>query len=314
MRNTDFASIRTSLSAAQPILAGPFLVSLFAFYWLKSVRWKDLLSPAREVRSRSLFPIVMIGYAGTAVLPMQMGELVRAFVASRQYALPYSLVLSTIGIERVFDLLTILGLLGVVLASGQSTPEVLINAGFIIAALTILAFAIAVVLVTHTDKAISALRSLMSYLPERITVGILTQLEAASHGLESVIRPRLLTRVILNSVLQWALMGVCIWLSLISLDVQVPVSGVILVLVATIIGISLPTGPGYVGNIQLAFVVALQPFGIAADAAIAASLFYHVLAYLAVVVVGFGFVHKMGYGMFEIQAKARASVVESRHS
>ena len=310
-RNADLAAIQRSLASAEFGWALPFLVALFAFYGLKSSRWKHLLSPAGKVRSRELFPIVMIGYAGTAVLPMQMGEFVRAFIASRRYALPYSLVLSSIGMERLFDLLTILALLGGVFATGQATPDVLITAGYVIAAVTLAGMALAVALVTHTEKVLGACGVLLSPLPAGAGRFILEQLEAAAQGLQSVTRPDLLIRISLNSVAQWGLMGVCIWCSLAALDIEVPLAGVVLVLVATIVGISLPTSPGYVGNIQLAFVVALQPFGISADAAIAASIFYHILAYLAVVVVGFGFLHRMGLGMFEIREKARSSAPDS---
>lgn len=310
-RNTDFDSIRDSLAAADAILAVPFLLSLFAFYWLKSTRWKDLLSPVCEVRARDMFPIVMIGYAGTAVLPMQMGELVRAYIAAKKYELPYALVLSSIGMERIFDLLTILALLGTVLATGQSTPPLLVKAGYVIGALTIFGLLSAIVLATHKQKTLDVLRTILAPLPARVSAAIVNQLEAATRGLGSVTRPRLFVRIAVNSLLQWALMGICIWFSLLALDIQVPLSGVVLVLVATIVGISLPTSPGYVGNIQLAFVVALQAFGVPAADAIAASIFYHIIAYLAVVIVGFSFVHKMGYGIFRIQAEARASVTET---
>lgn len=306
-RNADLASLAASLKTAEPVWAAPFLVALFTFYWLKSSRWMHLLSPAGEVRSRELFPIVMIGYAGTAVLPMQMGEFVRAYIASRRYSLPYSLVLGSIGMERIFDLLTILALLGTVFATGQKTPDSLIAAGYVIAAITLFGLALAVALVTHTRHVIAAVRVLLGPLPARFSDFVLKQLETASRGLQSVTQPRLLLQISLNSILQWGLMGICIWMSLLALDIQVPISGIVLVLVATIVGISLPTSPGYVGNIQLAFVVALQPFGITAEDAIAASIFYHLLAYLAVVITGFGFLHRMGLGIFEIQAKASES-------
>ncbi len=303
-RNADPAAIRAALSAADFRLAVPFLLCLFAFYWLKSARWRWLLYTDADIPTRELFPIVMVGYAGTAVLPMQMGEFVRAYIAGKRYRLGYSQVLSSIAMERIFDLLTILALLGFVLATGQSTPDVLIKAGFVIAAITLFGLAVAIALVTRRDAVLGLLRRPLSILPERIGSFVLEQLEIAARGLESIRQPRLILRIAVNSILQWGLMGVCIWLSLLALDVQVPVSGVVLVLVATIVGISLPTSPGYVGNIQLAFVVALQAFGVGDDAAIAASVFYHVLAYVAVVVTGFFCLHRMGYAIADIRSEA----------
>jgi len=307
IRGTDFKSIGESLAAADRIWAVPFLPTLFVFYWLKSARWCDLLSPSVDARTRELFPSVMIGYAGTAILPLQMGELVRTFIVSKKFTLPFSLVLSSVAIERIFDLLTILTLLGVALAVGQSTPELLIKAGYIIAIVTLAGLLIAIWAAIDTERALSMAGSLMSWMPEPISTKILKHLEAATRGIASIKNPNLLIRITANSILQWSLMGLCIWFSLLAVNIHVPASGVILVLVATIVGISLPASPGYLGSIQLAFVVALRPFGIDAAQAVAASVFYHVLAYVAVVVVGFTYAHRLGYGILEIEAEARAS-------
>jgi hypothetical protein len=61
-----------------------------------------------------------------------------------------------------------------------------------------------------------------------------------------------------------------------------------------VVGITLPSSPGYFGNIQLAYVLALKPFGIDAGSAIAASLFFHALAYPAVVIVGLIYLRTQG--------------------
>lgn len=306
-RNADLNLIRDSLGSANLSFAAPFLLCLFIFYWLKSSRWRQLLSPAGDVRSGALFPIIMIGYAGTAVLPMQMGEFVRAYIASRRYSLPYSLVLSSIVMERLFDLLTILAMLGIVLTVGQSTPQILIDAGYVIGFVTLIGLMVSFALVVRTEQALAAFRRILTPLPEQLTAIVMHQIEAAVRGLESIRQPRLSLRIAANSIVQWGLMGLCIFSSLAALGLQVPTSGVMLVLVATIIGISLPSSPGHIGNVQIAYVVALQPFGVSAEQAIAASIFYHLLAYVTVVVVGFWYVHRMGFGMLELQAKARGT-------
>jgi uncharacterized membrane protein YbhN (UPF0104 family) len=57
---------------------------------------------------------------------------------------------------------------------------------------------------------------------------------------------------------------------------------------------SLPSGPGYVGSIQLAFTLGLAPFGVAAGTAIATSLFYHVLVCGSLIVAGLIALHRLG--------------------
>jgi glycosyltransferase 2 family protein len=314
LRNANFVEIQASLAAANWLWAAPFLLALFSFYWLKSARWGYLLSLPGKHHAPQLFPIVMIGYAGTSVLPMQMGEFVRAWIASKQYQLRYSQVLSSIGVERIFDLLTILALLASIFAAGQTLPAMLIKAGYVIAAVTLAGLVVAFGLAAFTDKALAMCRWLLSPLPERIQHTVLDQLEAASQGLSALTQPRLIVKVAANSIAQWALMGACIGCSLLAVGIDVTIGAVALVLVATIVGISLPTSPGYIGNIQLAFVVALQPFGVSVDNAIAASVFYHVIAYVSVVVVGFSFLHRLGLGLFEIKSEAESRSPESDSS
>ncbi len=307
LRNADFAAIGRSLRQADLLWSIPFLCALFLFYWLKAVRWRDLLATAAPARARDLFPSVMIGYAGTAILPMQMGELVRAYIVGKRFSLPYSLVLSSIGMERIFDLLTILLLLGLTLASGQETPDILVKAGYIIGIIVSLCLIFAYWLVIKSESALSIARKLTSRMPSKYSDSLVALLKSVVRGFESIRKPRLAFRIAANSLVQWGLMGGCIALSLSALHIDVPVSGVVLVLVATILAISLPTSPGYVGNIQFAFVIALQPFGIEPALAVAASAFYHVLAYVAVVIVGFAFLHATGYGMLQLRNEAQAA-------
>ena len=306
LREADFAEIGRSLRQAEPLWSIPFLAALFLFYWLKAVRWQDLLATAAPARARELFPSVMIGYAGTAILPMQMGELVRAYIVGKRFSLPYPLVLSSIGMERIFDLLTILLLLGLTLASGQATPDVLVKAGYVIGIVASLSLAFAYWLVIKSESALSMARKLTAWMPPTYADALVRLLESVVLGFESIKKPRLAFRIAANSLIQWSLMGGCIGLSLAALHIDVPISGVVLVLVATILAISLPTSPGYVGNIQFAFVIALQPFDVEPALAVAASAFYHVLAYAAVVIVGFAFLQTTGYGILQLRNEAQA--------
>ena len=304
LRNTDLAEIRLALLTADLVWIVPFLIVLLAFYWLKTRRWRDLLSRSRSLRTSELFPAVMIGYAGTAVLPMQMGELVRAYIVSRKQSISYATVLGSIGIERLFDFLAVLALLGFVLISGQNIPEIMKTAGYLVAAGCLAAIVMTVLLVMRPGVVLQLFRLFTRWLPDTIERQVLEQLQHFSESFQILRQPRILLAVASNSVLQWLLMGVCILFSLWAFDLSVPPSGAAMVLIATIIGISLPTSPGYIGNIQLAFTLALSAYGVSPADAVAASIYYHVLAYVTVVVVGFFFLHRYGYALGELRREA----------
>lgn len=304
VRDADIDEIAAALAAAELLWSLPFLFCLFAYYWLKSVRWADLLGAARPLTGRQLFPIVMIGYAGTAVLPMQLGEVVRAYLAGKQLDLKITTTIASIGVEKIIDLLTVMGLMGIILAIGQDMPETMITAGYVIAGVTFTGVLLLAIVLFSTGSSMRIAAAVSRLLPDRLGTLFEEQANSAIVGFQAIREWPVLLRVSIQSIAQWALMGVCILLSLVALDIQVPPTGVALVLVATVVTVSLPASPGYVGNIQFAFAIALQPFGVSPSEAFAASVFYHVLAYCSVVVVGFFYLHAFGYGFGTIRSDA----------
>lgn len=89
-------------------------------------------------------------------------------------------------------------------------------------------------------------------------------------------------------------MAGCIGASCAALGLDVPFAAAASVLGLTIIGMSLPSGPGYVGSIQLAFTLGLAPFHVAAGPAIAASVFYHVLVCGSLILAGLVVLYRLG--------------------
>jgi hypothetical protein len=105
-------------------------------------------------------------------------------------------------------------------------------------------------------------------------------------ALSSVGSPARLALLVANSLLQWSLMGVCAWMSMAAVGITVGPAITIIVLTATVVAVTLPNAPGYVGALQAAFVFALQPFGVSSESAFAASVFYLVGNWIPVTAVG----------------------------
>lgn len=311
LRGVELDAIANALKGARFWMAVPFLAALFLYYWVKTVRWSDLLSPVARLRPRELFAPVMIGYAGSALLPMQLGELARSYLVARRAQLTGLAVLMSIALERVFDLLSILLLLGLALAFGGEFPAVLISAGCLLGAATLVAGALFLAYLYRTAQFVALARRVVRYLPERLAARILSQIEGGAAGLHALRNGVLLARVLAASILQWLFMWICVWLSLAAVGVNVPLAGAFVALVLMVIGISLPNSPGYVGSIQLAYVLALKPFGVEAGSAVAASLFFHVLAYASVVIAGFVFVHRLGLGWKQLSGEARRDAAQA---
>src|SRR5207247_587708 len=83
------------------------------------IRWRVILRDERE-RPLPWLPLwhaVAIGFMANNLLPARAGEFARAYVASRQLPVRFTTALGSIGVERVFDALVMLGLMALAIAS-----------------------------------------------------------------------------------------------------------------------------------------------------------------------------------------------------
>jgi hypothetical protein len=78
---------------------GVYLIAVWARAW----RWHYLLRPVKSIPTRSMFPIVAIGYMGNNIYPARIGEVLRAVILKEKEDVPVSASLATIIVERVFD-------------------------------------------------------------------------------------------------------------------------------------------------------------------------------------------------------------------
>src|SRR5512136_486411 len=87
----------------------PGIAIFFVDVWVRAWRWHYLLKPLKSISTRTMFPIVCIGYMGNNIYPARAGELLRAYVLRRREGVPISASLATVLVERVFDGVVMLG-------------------------------------------------------------------------------------------------------------------------------------------------------------------------------------------------------------
>lgn len=80
----------------------------FLAMWFRSLRWKWLLLPIKKISVSPLFEATMIGYFGNMILPLRMGEVLRAYVVSNRFAISMSKVIGTLVVDRILDMLALM--------------------------------------------------------------------------------------------------------------------------------------------------------------------------------------------------------------
>ena len=104
--------IRDAFSRVDWRLLPLALLLLYTGIAIRAYRWHILLRPVRDIPTRDVFPVMIIGYAANNVLPLRAGELVRAWVLEQRYGVRKTAALATIAVERLFDGVTMLLFVG----------------------------------------------------------------------------------------------------------------------------------------------------------------------------------------------------------
>ena len=306
LRGTDFSQIGSALAMTEPEYLPLLLAAIAAFFWYKTVRWRVLLTPVAMLDTRALFPVVVVGYASNILLPAQLGELARTYLAARKFRISAAPVLITIILERIFDFLTILIFVSAVLILEKNTPEELHTAAYVCGGIGIGALTVAIFHATKPKFLSRLFYRFTGLLPARLGKQLNTHFDLATGGLESLTDADRVFRICATSVIQWLIMAACIWLSIAALNLDVPASASFVVLAVVVVGMTIPSSPGFFGTIQFCFVLGLAPYGIDSGGAIAASVIFHGFMFATVALGGLVFLNKLGYTATELIRETEA--------
>ncbi len=74
-----------------------------AVYCVQGWRWNELLIPVGKLAVWRSMQAIYIGLFANEVLPLRPGEVIRSFLQARWSGVPFTVVLSSVVIERLFD-------------------------------------------------------------------------------------------------------------------------------------------------------------------------------------------------------------------
>ena len=312
MKGTSLADLKAGFLQANYLTLPLMLAMLFGFYWLKAMRWSWLLTPVTPLTTRQLFPPLLIGFAANNILPAHLGEFVRVFVVRKQHNVPFSTVFSTVVLERIFDVVAILGLFSVGLMFTRDLPDDYRKSAIVLAAGCVFVVICVAFYLMWTDWFLRLTERVIGWLPfipASLTGKILDMLRAGAHGLAALRSGKAVLLIMLNSIAQWLLNGLLAYTALRAFHVPVtPTAGMIITGV-TAIGVTIPSSPGYFGVIQYCFAISMAAQGLDIDPSLVlgASLYYHISMYIPVTVLGLHYLHSLGMRVSDLNKVADGS-------
>lgn len=296
----EWGKVGESLRSFDCRVLVPALALYLLGFVLRAVRWQRMLAPLKRIRLASSFSVVMIGFMANNILPLRIGEFVRAWALKKKEAVSGSAGFATIIVERVYDGLTLIGLFVVVLLFSATSPEVkryaALSAPVFLAAYGVLLYA-----AFREEQASRVAKGLTRLLPRGLHARADHFIESFLPGLEFLSSWRSQGAVVALSLAIWFMEGCVFWVVMRGFDMAVPVHAAFFTLVIVNIAIMVPAGPGYVGTFEAAAVVALAPFHVPDSTAVSYILVVHALQYVSVTAVGLYCMNASGWSIRQIE-------------
>jgi len=250
---------------------GYVVLALFfslAMYFVRAVRWRLLLDPVVQISFSRALSFTFIGFGTNVLLPARAGEFIKAFLVKREADSSVSSVLATIVLERIFDLIVLLGILAVVLTQVQATTtetmemaSSLAAVGYVFFAITVVAMLVLCCLARWPDATQRLLAVVLMPLPTWASERVLSLLETFVHGLGGLKSLRVLVGVFFWSLVLWGTSFGVFWSNALALGFDLGLLGASLVLVTVAFAVALPQAPGFIGPYQIACAAAATFLG-----------------------------------------------------
>lgn len=245
-RSLRIDDVVDALTAANYLWLFPALAVLLIGLVLRARRWQLLFHPVSGLSLGNLFGAMNVGYMLNSLLPFRVGELGRAYVIGKVEDVGWVHALTTIVVERLLDVLLVIALLLILLPfvdepSWATGPALVLGVSILVLATLLAAISRA------RRFALHVVEWLLRPAPERLRGRLRESAEAALDGFATLGHPPVLLRAGGWSVIAWAFSSLYMYFVLLAFDLELTYAAPLLVMVATALGMIVPSSPGAIG-------------------------------------------------------------------
>lgn len=283
-RGVEFGKVIEIIQRARPLYIAAIVAVIVFAQILRSLRWGVLLQPIEPLSQRLLFPLTSIGFMFIVLMPARLGEIARPYLLQQNTRISFGSATATVVLERILDAIFILCLFAVSI-SFIDVPKWIIDFAKVFTLILLLIIGLLIMgSLTKTQRTMNKI--IEAVLPVRFAALAKKIIETFYSGMSALGKRRHTLIIIMLSALIWGALVLTNWLLFRALDMNLGYLAAIYVLVLTMLGISVPAGPGFIGSYHFACVLALSFFGINKEIAIGYALFLHVLSIGTILILG----------------------------
>ena len=303
-RKVDFALVWEQLTGANLAFValgiGFYFIALFVRTW----RWRVLLSPMKSVPIQKLFSILSAGYMANNIYPARAGDLLRAVLLRKNENVPISASLATIIVEHLFDGIAILAL--VLLNLGQLTSfapnsqwvDIIETSAFWVGLVFGLILLVFIGMVFLPEKMNKVSEWVIKHLvPGKLREPLSGIIHKFADGLQVLHSPVQSLLVMFQSVLIWVVEAGLYWGVMRAMRLDLTYQSLLLIVGIVNLVLLVPAAPGGLGTFDAATKSMMEVFGVNPENALSYALLLRAALWLPVTVVGAFFFVKEGISL-----------------
>ena len=283
-RKLDFELFKKYLSEGDKLLILCGVLVYLSAFAVRALRWKVLLKHIGTFKIRELAPVIVAGYAVNNVLPVRIGEIVRAAIAGKMFKISIPATFASVFVERIFDGLTIALILSVTIffyPFQENMKTLAWGASLFFALLFVFALVSA-----FSSKPLEFVRFLRGRSPKFLGV-FFDFSEKFLKGVASLDSWKKIVATFSLSLCVWAFELAVYLLVSAAFGVKIPFVGCLVMLCAANLGMLAAPTPAGLGVFQGAIVFALESFNVPYEQRMAVALILHASQIVPTTILGF---------------------------
>lgn len=286
LRDLDWGELWRLFAAGRYGYLVPATAVLVVINIVRAYRWGLLLDGDAPLPLWWLFRLVNIGYLMNNIFPAKAGEIVRGVLVGRQAAGGVGRGLSTVLMERILDMLTVVVML-VALLPVVEFPGWATKAAVTLGAIAVVGVVGMLILARYGDRGLELLWRVVGRIPVVGSPKVRAGVTNLVSGFEVLLNWRLAPGLLVTSAVIWLGYALFNYIMMAVFGLaHLPFSAAAMVLVATGFGMAIPASPGGLGVFEWAAVQALLVFGVGQSEGAGYALGLHIYTMLAMIVLG----------------------------
>ncbi|WP_129649566.1 lysylphosphatidylglycerol synthase transmembrane domain-containing protein [Peristeroidobacter agariperforans] len=262
LRQVALSDIENALGGADLSYVAAALMALMLGYGLRIQRWRLMLAGANPTLlwSDCAGPL-LASFAANNILPFRVGDLLRAIAFNAKLGTTSGVVFATVFVERLLDLLVVLGMLGsALIILGNDATGLVGVSGIVLIAMAVLVLAV-LIFPGIVQPLVLGLGNCAARLSPRLGQKIIAEVDRSLATLKHLAGGSRMLVLVLWSAAAWLAEGGAFWLTALSLPLLEKPNAGWLALPVSALATLVPSTPGYVGTFDYFTVRAMTALG-----------------------------------------------------